>query len=216
MKEQRVKVDSDGEQAWIERVNKIKNHQETVLLKKEGLPEPWEYVEGRYPRIAKNIAQTVVYQNENRAFCRRIGIPEGVGGLFVVPASTVLLFYRRRVPAEVVIVHELLHFTSQLLGRNFTDEDFEEDFAYFESLPYLVSRGYTREWLADTYLYPFYAQKMAREYEERQGKALSASSRKSVFRDAKICCKRMVDKFLDGLDGNEKKGEDDLGRFYLY
>ena len=56
----------------------------------------------------------------------------------------------------LVIVHELLHYVSRLLGGAMTNRELEENFAYSNSVPYLVENGYDDAWIAEKYLLPYY------------------------------------------------------------
>jgi hypothetical protein len=55
-----------------------------------------------------------------------------------------------------VAIHELLHCAHSLLGVKDPEERNAEDFAYGKSIPFLLSRGKTREWLVEKYMMPYY------------------------------------------------------------
>ena len=145
-----------------EKIAAIAAHPETKIIKRQDLSSPWEYVEDLFPRIAPAIARTNIFKNENTAFCKNIGIPSEAGGIFLIRASTILICWNEdRFKDDVVVCHEMLHYASQLLGGSMKSVDAEENFAFSKSINYLISRGYTKEWIRDEYMLPYY---WSREY----------------------------------------------------
>jgi hypothetical protein len=136
-------------------VEEIRGHPETKEMGRDKLIGAYEYVESLFPSAAPAVSAMRVLKNENTAFCRRLGVPPGAGGLFLVDASSILVCYNQ-FPDDVVVVHEMLHFVSQVLGSRFRNERAEEDFAYSKSIPYLVGIGWARERIRDEYLMPYY------------------------------------------------------------
>lgn len=186
-----------------EKVRKIASHRETRTISRKDMPEPWAYIENKFPRLANVLSKTTIYKNANTAFCKKLGIPPDAGGVFVPAVSAVLVCYARKIPDEAVVVHEMLHYCSQLMGSRFVNADEEEDFAYLESIPYLAQRGYGRHWIAESYLLPYYT---SREVEKHRlangGKALSRSELRSAKADALAYCKSLVSRTL----GHKPKG----------
>lgn len=169
----------------------IREHPETRLLSRGDLLPAYEYVERAFPSTAPAVAATVVYKNENTAFCKRMGIPRGVGGMFLVDASSILVCHNP-FPDDVVVLHEMLHFVSQMLGSRFTNTPMEEDFAYSKSVNYLVSIGWERERIRDKYMLPYY-----------QGRELSLVGHKpsreesdKAIEMAKSRCDKIIDEEL--------------------
>jgi hypothetical protein len=133
--------------------DRIKRHSQTKILTKEDLPEAYDYVEGLYPRCAEPISKTPIYKNENTAFFKELGLPSA-GGMYIRLASAVVICYNKKFPDDVVAVHELLHAVHALLGIQSHTERQEEDFAYGKSIPYLIDKGHSEDWIVDEYLWP--------------------------------------------------------------
>jgi hypothetical protein len=136
-------------------VTEIMSHPETKVMGRTSLISAYEYVESSFPSAAPAVAAIGVMKNENTAFCRRIGVPRGAGGLFFVDASAILICYNP-FPDDIVVVHEMLHFVSQTLGSRFRNVRSEEDFAYSKSIRYLIDKGLSREWIREEYMLPYY------------------------------------------------------------
>lgn len=198
-----------------EKVEKIASHRETVVLTREDHPEAWEYVEEAFPRLAQRIRETTVYRNENTYFCKKIGIPPSAGGLFIIKASAILVCYNRKLEDDVVIVHEMLHYASQLMGSRFRHEDEEEDFAYLRSIPYLARR-YGRDWIAGTYLLPYYWSRERRDEEKARNRRLTPKEDSECRARALDKCKSLVDKTLgEGESPEDGEEEGEGNRFSL-
>lgn len=171
LKREREEAERSANSLWNERIAKLAAHPETKLLVKENHPKAWAYVEQMFPLIAELISNTKIYKNTNTAFCDKIGVPRGAGGLFVKPASAILVCWNKdRIPDDVVIVHEMLHFSSQLLGSRMASEEVEEYFAYVKSIPYLISRGFDKKWIAEEYLFHYHYGKVLNETAKKLGK----------------------------------------------
>ena len=142
---------------WEKILHEVQFHPESHSLSREAFQKTFEYVEKLYPKTAPCIAAAKVYKNTNTAFCRKIGIPKAAGGAFLIRASAILICYsRNHTPDDVILVHELLHFASQLMGSDFISEAAEEDFAYRKSIPYLKANDYDDDWIRKTFLMPYY------------------------------------------------------------
>ncbi len=146
----------DDAKKSAEVLDRIKKHFDTTLLGRETYPEAWQYVENLFPGISDKIRNTKVYKNENTAFCSKIGLPKEAGGLFFIKTSAILICWTRSFKDDVVIVHEMLHYCSQLLGSRFQNRLVEEDFAYLKSIRYLLSKGYDEKFIQEKYMLPHY------------------------------------------------------------
>lgn len=172
-------------------VEQIKQHPETRLLVRGEIPHAWQYVEESFPSVANRVKATVVYKNDNTAFCKKVGIPQGAGGLFFIPASTLLVCHNPVFGDDVVVVHEMLHYVSQLLGGSMRNERLEEDFAYSKSIRYLLSRGYTEDWIVEKYLLPYYHGYEVHQL--RSSRARPLASEMAAAKEAAIArCRRIV------------------------
>lgn len=174
-------------EAAKEKIAEIAKHPETKLIRRDDMPDPWVFVEQLFPRIAPTIATTVVYKNENTAFCKNIGVPPEAGGLFFIKASAILLCYNKeKFKDDVVICHEMLHYASQLLGGKMQTSNIEEDFAYFKSIPYLSLHGYSDKWIAEQYMLPHY---WGREYHRLAKEGAKDAKEKGRELGLEICFK---------------------------
>lgn len=190
------------------KAKQIIEHPETVVLLRDKFPEAWEYVEQSFPRLAERIRHTKVYKNENTYFCKKLGIPKEAGGLFIIKASMVLICYGK-FSDDVVIVHELLHFISQLIGSRFVNQDHEEDFAYTNSIPYLATR-YDEEWIVNKYMLPYY---WGRE-QVALGRKPTLAEKESTKLIAIEKCKLLIKNSLKNntYQDDDEEGEE-MGRF---
>jgi hypothetical protein len=140
--------------------------------------------------MVERLSSTRILKNDNTAFCRNIGIPVGAGGLYVKPSSTILVLYSK-FPDDIVIVHELLHLVSRMLGGE-GSTIVEEDFAYGQSLPYVLGRG-DRDWVLHKYLMPYYVGYVIKK------KKLDSASAKGMREAKKLAeehCNRMIEAAL--------------------
>jgi hypothetical protein len=139
---------------WSKVMGDLRVHPETTILRYDDLPECYDYVARFFP-IARNVLiATDIYKNENTYVFAKLGL-RGVGGFYVRPVSAVVLCYSPNFPDEVTVVHELLHCVRSIVGTCTNSRVIEETFAYSYSIPYLVKEGFSEEWIARTYLWPF-------------------------------------------------------------
>ena len=206
----RRRVEKDLEGHWQDVVQQIQSHPETKRFGRADFPGAFGYVEGLYPRIAPVVSATILYKNENTAFCKRIGIPREAGGAFLTRASAILLCYCS-LPDDAVLVHELLHLASRLLGSGFSSESVEEDFAYAKSIPYLKSRSYPDEWIRTSFLMPYYH---GLELHDRAGRLgvqprrLSLPDKEEARALATLKCQAMIERAMEDGDGEARTGAD--------
>lgn len=179
-------------------IETIVSHYRTTRISKPDMPGPWVYASDLFPCFAETIDKTIVYKNESRLLFERLGIPAGVGGFFVRASSTIVVCGSRGVPDDVIILHEMLHYVSQLAGNNFLSMEPEENFVFSNSVRYLAETGRSREWIARKYMLPYYASlAMSKAKKKANASALKA--------EALLFCERMISEKLDGLP----KVEDD-------
>jgi hypothetical protein len=87
-------------------------------------------------------------------FLSKIGYPASAAGLFVPPCN--IIVSRSSFSIDVIVVHELLHYASKLCGSRGRNVALEEEIAYNKSVPYLLDRGYSTEWICQHYLLPYF------------------------------------------------------------
>jgi hypothetical protein len=197
---------------WRRRFDELVAHRETEELPRNCHMEVWEYVEKMFPRISTTLAEVKIYRNTNTAFCRRVGFPPQAGGLFVRPVGAIAVFYNRKIPDDVVVLHELLHAAAQMLGP-MRGSEFEEGFAYERSLPYLLER-YDRDWVATNYLMPYYSTRVRdRDYGGRRPEL--RRDREELHRKAMEFCNSLIDSALQAPDDDDDEPGEGIGRFSL-
>jgi hypothetical protein len=192
-----------------EALAKIKKHFDTQPLGRESYPEAWGYVESLFPSLSEKIRNTKVYKNENTAFCASIGVPKEAGGLFFIKTGAILICWTRSFKDDVVIVHEMLHYCSQLLGSRFGNRNIEEDFAYLKSIRYLLSKGYDEKFIQEQYMLPHY---LTNEYADL-GHKPSLAERDECRERALARIKALYDQELNPPPPEAEEEEDDLDRF---
>ncbi len=198
-----------------EYVRKIKEHPETIVITRDNLPAPWIYVEEMFPRIASSIADMIVYKNENTAFYKKIDVPAGVGGLFFIRASSILICWtKEKFTDDVIACHELLHYAGQLLnGGPMGTEAIEESFAYSKSVKYLNLHGYSDQWIIDEYMMPYWSGFERRLEEKELGRALTKTEMERNKGKAAARCRGIIDFELRKTEA--KPASDEFDRFDL-
>lgn len=143
---------------WVSKLQKIKEHPETRAYTRKDFEPAYKYVEEMFPELASAIAATVIYKNPNTYFCQNkkgVGLPKNVGGVYMIKVGAILVCHST-IPDDVIVVHEMLHFASNMLGSRLKNAAAEEDFAFCRSIPYIVQQGASKEWIAKRYLLPYY------------------------------------------------------------
>ncbi len=204
----------DDAKKSAEVLGKIQQHFDTKRLGRDSYPDAWEYVENYFVALAPKIRNTIVYKNDNTAFCAKINVPKEAGGLFFIKTGAILICYTRGFKDDVVIVHEMLHYCSQLLGSRFRNRNIEEDFAYLKSIRYLLSKGYDEKFIQEKYMLPHYFTFEMSKIST--GKPLSGTERAECRERAIQKVKALYDQeLLDPMDlgGEPPEDDDDLDRF---
>lgn len=195
----------DKLQAEADRITKkFLEHRETVKLSKDDFKGAFDYVQNLFPRIAPVLESTSIYKNENTYFAKITGIPKGVAGFFMKPTSTIIILYNP-FPHDIVVVHEMLHYCSQLMGSRMRSTEMEEDFAYIKSIPYIRSRGFDDEWIVKKYLISHY--KGLEMGELAHGGKLSKAMKDEADRLALERCKTILKADLGEMIPHEEPRE---------
>lgn len=206
-----------AKEVWRQRMGEVRVHPETKVIVRGDLPEPWMYVEHMFPEIGEEISKTIIYKNENTAFLQKIGIPIEAGGVFVRPASAIIVGYSERsTPTDIVIVHELLHYASKLMGGNFASFEAEENFAFSNSIKYMDLRGMPRKDICEEYMLPYYWSLMIARVVREQGRTAEGNPTQGELDRAKEMavseCQLMIRQALD-KDAFDDPPEDEPDRF---
>lgn len=194
-------------------LEKIKAYRETTLIRREDMPDAFAFVEELLPGIAPLISETIIYRNQNTAFCKRVGIPPHAGGVYFPAIKTIVICWNRdKLREDCVVVHELLHYASHVMGSRMRNEGTEEYFAYTKSIPYLISKGYDREFIAAKYLLPHFLNHRMKEVLKERGMKSSAELKKTeiaaIEREVLESNRQIVREVLDGDIKRDLVGDD--------
>lgn len=115
-----------------------------------------------FPRIRATLRSIRLLKNTNTCFCRNVGLG-GVAGAFLTRVNAIVVCHSEHVPDDVIVVHEILHYAARLLGGRMTNEGQEEDFAFIKSIPFIVAKGYDKDWIIERYLAPYYSRRVRKD-----------------------------------------------------
>jgi len=114
------------------------------------------YVASLFPQFSDNVNSVDMFENQNTAFCAKIGCPAGVGGCYFVKENIILICWNPKVDYNIVACHEMLHFVSRLCGSSVSSVVQEENFAFSKSIRFALDSGKSIVWVRDSYMRPFY------------------------------------------------------------
>lgn len=176
MKEARHRRESEE---FIAKLELIKAHDETKFLGRKDFEPAFKYIEDMYPDLAPAVAATTIYKNTNTWFCfKKLGLPRNIGGVYMIRIRAILICHSN-IPDDVVVVHEMLHFVSHMLGSQQTSTASEEDFAFGRSIPYILQQGASKEWIAKRYLLPYYTSYEADKLRDAKGQITKENIKKA-------------------------------------
>jgi predicted DNA-binding transcriptional regulator len=131
---------------------KIKNHPKTNKIQYPTFKESFDYVNKIFPSF--DITSIVILEAD-KDFLKKLGYG-GAGGLYsplwkaIVTTDIEQKKTKKRkfdiqatLTKDEVIVHELLHYCSDMREKTNTSSDIEEEFAYGWSYGYLKQKGYS-------------------------------------------------------------------------
>lgn len=141
------------------------NNKNNTIIKYPEYKEAFDYVESKFP--GQNVLNVTIYKVRKRDL--KEADYGGVGGLYVPGKRAVIVsdlpsggstnthaqkVINARVTIDEVIVHELLHYVSHKFYRTH-DVMMEEEFAYGNSVPYLLSKGHSDKDIIKYNMLPF-------------------------------------------------------------
>ena len=151
----------------VQQDNKIKietiiDSDDKVVIKYPEYREAFDYVESKFPGL--NVLNVTIFKVPRKSL-EKAGYG-GVGGLYVFHKKQVIVSddptggmsgkksIKANLSVDEVIVHELLHYVSHKFS-NSNSVLMEEEFAYGNSVPYLLSKGYTDKEIVIGNMLPF-------------------------------------------------------------
>ena len=143
-------------------IKKIAQNKKTQIISysDKEYSKSFKYVEKLYPNI--NLKEVTIFLVEGEIL-KSIGY-NGIGGFFdkinknIVVAKNLKINNEDifgKITVDEVIVHELLHYVSDVLMLNFSNILYEEEFAYSNSIEYLRKKGYTNHQIIQNNFLPF-------------------------------------------------------------
>jgi len=154
------------EDHWEQKERAILSHPETWRFTPDGrdagigtIPDernPFFYVKNLFPNLEKSIYKTQCLVIENSYFwSSTLKLPDNAAGLYVPSIGVILMCrnYHHKLVIDDVLVHELLHRASHLLGR-MQNESIEEEFAFSYSIDWFKGR-YAKSYVLEHYLMPY-------------------------------------------------------------
>jgi len=173
-------------------------HPQTWIVHRGPETDPcFKYMENLFPQTQKGIAETNIYFIRNGYFwSSTIDLPTEAGGLYAPSIGAIFLKDGTGINWEIILVHELCHRASHLLGR-MGSQEVEENFAFFHSLGFIKPK-YPKEFVISKYLKPYclYVQ-----YQESTGQG-TPISKEEIEKRALV----MAENFYNG-----KWGELEIG-----
>jgi hypothetical protein len=150
------------ESRWSEISDKIASHPEVWIYAPDtdksdfDNQRPFEYVSEMFPKLRSEIRKTKCIVIENTYFWgSTLSLPQNAAGLYVPALGVILLArnYYYRLDLKDVLVHELLHRASHLLGH-MSSEPVEEEFAFSYSIAWFAKK-YEKDFIIEHYLMPY-------------------------------------------------------------
>jgi hypothetical protein len=155
-----------GAEACKDHIEKIKKHYSTKVLGYKNYKNAYDYVDKLFPKA--EVKNVVIYRC-NIDYLKRLGY-KSVGGFYnrimqavVIPSTfnfgdkkgKLWDSIKAKLTDDEVVVHELLHYASDMHSRGITSAEIEEEFAYGHSVKYLRSKGHSDEYIVKNNFLPF-------------------------------------------------------------
>lgn len=154
-------------ETWEKNLNKIINHDSTELVKYPDYPKAFDYVSELFPNIGiKDIkifqVSKSILSKYGLGFCggfydkigKNIFVCKNEDSDFAKDGTSIWSRISSSITEDEVIVHELLHYCFDYNGKKI-DINLEEEFAYGNSLKYLLDKGYTEDEVIKNNYYPY-------------------------------------------------------------
>lgn len=178
----------------------IKNHHHTFKINynDENFKKAFSYIEDKFPNY--DISGVNIYVAQGK-FLKMVGY-DGVGGFFervnkniVIADSPIISSYSEisaKITIDEVLVHELIHYVSDIQLKSTFDVYKEEEYAYGNSYDYLSDKGYTDDEVIRNNFMPYFFQ-----YVYYQNPQLN---KESIYDSAYKICKNIISYYTDRKD----------------
>lgn len=144
------------EKSWNLKHKEIEDHPETWRVDPSNIDKSFSYVSNIFPDLEDGIYNTRCYSIGNSYFWKRkLNLPSNAAGIYAPAVGVVLLNVTPDIKLNWadILVHELLHRASHLLGH-LQSERIEEEFAFSYSMEWF-KRNYSKEFVLENYLMPY-------------------------------------------------------------
>lgn len=145
----------------VANIDIIKNDTDTIKINHPEYKKSFDYVDKRFPD--KDVKNVTIYLCST-SLLKKLGY-FGLGGFFEKVMKTIVInkdmdfdgegVFAGKISVDEAIVHELLHYVSDLSNTKKTSVEIEEEFAYSNSLGYLRSKKYSDEEIINNNFLPF-------------------------------------------------------------
>jgi len=133
----------------VKHIGTIKSSANTREIHYPEYKESFDYVDNKFPG---NDVKDVMIFLCSKGLLKRLGYV-GLGGFFEKILKTVIICDCGSI--DETIVHEMLHYISDLSMAKSYSVGLEEEFAYINSIDFLRSKGRTDEYITGTVLLPY-------------------------------------------------------------
>jgi len=133
----------------VSHIDKIKSDPKTVEINYPEYKDSFDYVDKKFP---DNGVKDVTIFLCGKRFLKKLGYA-GLGGFFEKILKTIIICNDGSI--DETIVHEMLHYVSDLSLATSYSVELEEEFAYINSIDYLRSKGRSDEYIINTVFLPY-------------------------------------------------------------
>jgi len=187
----------------LKHIGKIKSSANTREIRYPEYKESFDYVDNKFPG---NKVKDVSVFLCSKGFLKNLGYV-GLGGFFEKILKTIIICNEGDV--DETIVHEMLHYVSDLSLATSYSVEIEEEFAYINSIDYLRDKGRTDEYIVSTIFLPYLMGKVDKNVIIK--KVLSAEDLEIFNRKNLSVQKRILGKYRKKIENEMKERAMTLG-----
>jgi len=130
-------------------IDKIKSSANTREINYPEYKESFDYVDNKFP--GNRVKDATIFLC-SKGLLKGLGYV-GLGGFFEKILKTIIICNEGAI--DETIVHEMLHYVSDLSLATSYSVELEEEFAYINSIDYLRNKGRTDEYIISTVFLPY-------------------------------------------------------------